>query len=239
MAATGYSYLWEFMVEPARQAEFERQYGPGGSWVGLFRQSPGYIGSELLKDRASPLRYVTIDHWASIEAWREFRTRFAESYEVLDRQCEELTVHEAALGEYGQAAPSAVPDARATGIGGIFFKSGDPKGLAAWYGRHLGLPVMHDNVATFEWQDAARPQVRGQTVWSAFPASTQYFSPGKAAFMINYRVVNLDRLLANLRVAGVTVDERVEEYDYGRFAWIIDPEGNRIELWEPTDVAPH
>jgi heme-degrading monooxygenase HmoA len=100
-----YATIWEFAVKAAKQAEFERHYGPDGSWARLFRQSPGYIATELLNDRGDPLRYVTIDHWASAEQWQEFRSRFAEEYESLDRQCEELTTHEAPLGEYGPIEP--------------------------------------------------------------------------------------------------------------------------------------
>ncbi len=103
MEASGFAYLWEFAVRASRQNEFERHYGPDGSWVRLFRQSPDYIGTELLKDRANPLRYVTIDHWASVEAFREFRKRFAGEFEALDRQCEQLTTRETPLGEYAYA----------------------------------------------------------------------------------------------------------------------------------------
>ena len=103
--ATGYAYLWEFLVQPARQAEFERHYAPDGSWVALFRQAPGYLGTQLLHDRSNRLRYVTIDRWTDIEAYRAFRTRFAEAYAALDRQCEGLTTREAPLGEYGEATP--------------------------------------------------------------------------------------------------------------------------------------
>lgn len=100
MAASGFVSLWEFAVKATRQAEFERLYGPDGGWAQLFRLAPGYVGTELLNDRASPLRYVTIDHWASIDHWRKFRQQFAEQYESLDRECEGLTTQEAPLGEF-------------------------------------------------------------------------------------------------------------------------------------------
>ncbi|MGH8129351.1 MAG: antibiotic biosynthesis monooxygenase family protein [Steroidobacteraceae bacterium] len=109
MAWKRFATLWEFAVQASRQVEFERHYGPDGSWARLFRQSAGYIGTELLNDRANPLRYVTIDHWASIEDWRAFRTGFAEQYEALDRQCEGFTTHEAALGEYAYTPTDAAP----------------------------------------------------------------------------------------------------------------------------------
>ena len=101
-----YTTLWEFFVQPSRQADFERHYAPGGSWTALFRQAPGYLGTQLLHDRSNRLRYVTIDRWTGIEAFRAFRAQYAQAYEALDRQCEELTTHEAPLGEYGEAAPA-------------------------------------------------------------------------------------------------------------------------------------
>ena len=100
MAAAGFTTLWEFTVLPARQAEFESHYGIDGDWVRLFRRGTGYLGSELLQDRANSLRYLTIDRWESIEAWRAFRSRFAQEYEQLDRELEGLASREAALGEY-------------------------------------------------------------------------------------------------------------------------------------------
>jgi predicted enzyme related to lactoylglutathione lyase len=120
---------------------------------------------------------------------------------------------------------------KVTGIGGIFFRVRDPEKIAAWYQQHLGI-CAKDGHADFVWREHERPDRVGRTVWSIFPADTDYFGPSRPAFMINYRVENLDRMLAQLRHNGVKV-EKVEEYDYGRFAWITDPEGNRIELWEP------
>jgi predicted enzyme related to lactoylglutathione lyase len=114
------------------------------------------------------------------------------------------------------------------GIGGIFFKARDPKALAAWYRQHLGVPVEPEQTyATFT------AATGDKTVWSTFPADTSYFGSGPAPFMVNYRVRNLDAMLAQLRAAGAQVEDRIEEYDYGRFGWAVDPEGNRFELWEP------
>jgi heme-degrading monooxygenase HmoA len=98
----GYAYLWEFLVQPTRQADFERHYAPDGSWAALFRQAGGYIGTQLLRDRSNRLRYITIDRWTGIESYRVFRVKFAEQYEALDRQCAELSTHEAPLGEYDE-----------------------------------------------------------------------------------------------------------------------------------------
>ena len=114
------------------------------------------------------------------------------------------------------------------GIGGIFFKARDPKALAAWYREHLGVPV--EAGQTYGPLSSTGP---GEvTVWSTFPADTGYFGPGLGTCMVNYRVKNLDAMLKQLRAAGVAVEDRVEDYDYGRFGWATDPEGNRFELWE-------
>lgn len=139
------------------------------------------------------------------------------------------------------AAITATADVawQVTGIGGIFFKAKDPKALAAWYQKHLGLPVEYDSMVTLEWREGAEPHAPAYTVWSAFGSDSKYMDPGKAAFMINYRVAGLDNLLAALRAAAVTVFETIEEYDYGRFAWCLDAENNKIELWEPTGIKPH
>ncbi len=120
---------------------------------------------------------------------------------------------------------------KVTGIGGIFFRARDPERMSAWYRDQLGI-CGEDGHADFVWREHDRPDEIGRTVWSVFPAETDYFGPSCPAFMINYRVANLERMLAQLRHNGVTV-EKVEDYDYGRFAWVTDPEGNRIELWEP------
>jgi predicted enzyme related to lactoylglutathione lyase len=122
---------------------------------------------------------------------------------------------------------------RVTGLGGVFFKAKDPRALTEWYRTHLGVPVDGDGYVVFRWREEAEPQRIGRTVWSAFSQDTRYFEPSAAPFMINYRVRDLDALLAALRREGIEVDPKVEEGEYGRFAWIMDPEGNRIELWEP------
>lgn len=120
---------------------------------------------------------------------------------------------------------------RVNGIGGVFFKARDPKKMAAWYRDHLGIQNK-GGYAIFAWREKDNPDRLGQTVWTLFPTNTTYFGSSAAPMMINYRVANLERLLAQLRRDGVAV-EKVEDFSYGRFAWITDPEGNRIELWEP------
>ena len=118
-----------------------------------------------------------------------------------------------------------------TGIGGVFFKVKDPKGMAAWYRTNLGIPSK-GGYTDFTWRDKDHPQEIGHTAWRIFPTNTTYFGESSSSLMINYRVANLDRMLEQLRKGGVKV-EKIEDYDYGRWAWIMDPEGNRIELWEP------
>ena len=129
---------------------------------------------------------------------------------------------------------------RVTGIGGIFFKSENPQKLYEWYEKHLGIKRdAHGQGASFEWRelrqgDGNEPGAKALTAWSIFPRSSKYFGASKADFMVNYRVDNLDALLAELKEGGVEVDPHREDYEYGRFAWIVDPDGNRIELWEPA-----
>jgi catechol 2,3-dioxygenase-like lactoylglutathione lyase family enzyme len=122
-----------------------------------------------------------------------------------------------------------------TGIGGVFFKARDPARMSAWYRDHLGIKS-DDGAAEFVWREYEPPNAPARTVWSLFPADSDYFGPTQQPFMVNYRVPNLARMLDQLRSAGVTV-EKVEEHDYGNFAWITDPEGNRIELWEPKEKS--
>ena len=123
--------------------------------------------------------------------------------------------------------------AKVTGIGGVFFRSDDPKGLRAWYATHLGLGPSEDGSVPLPWRHADDPDRLGMTVWSPFPKDTKYFGPTQPMFMVNYIVDDLEAMLAKLREAGVAVDDRTEDTEYGRFGWATDPEGNRLELWEP------
>ena len=123
---------------------------------------------------------------------------------------------------------------RVTGIGGIFFKSKDPKALGQWYRTHLGIDVAEWGGAAFSWS-ADNPSGVGTTIWSPFSADTKYFEPSSASFMINYRVEDLHALLAVLRTEGCDVVEKTEESEFGKFGWVMDPDGNRIELWQPPE----
>jgi len=122
---------------------------------------------------------------------------------------------------------------RVIGIGGIFFKSKDPKNLKQWYAKHLGVTASDESGSTFEWRSVENPDQKGHTIWSPFKHDTKYFEPSTKEFMFNYRVENLVTLLEELRKEGVTVVGTMEEYEYGKFGWILDPDGNKIELWEP------
>ena len=125
---------------------------------------------------------------------------------------------------------------RVIGLGGIFFKARDPKALYEWHRQHLGIESATDGSGAM-WRDADHPEVPGCNVWAIFPQETKYFSPSQSSFMINFRVENLGELLTALREEGVQVDPKVEEAEYGKFAWIMDPEGNRVELWEPPKAG--
>ena len=124
---------------------------------------------------------------------------------------------------------------RVTGIGGLFFKAENPKELYAWYGKHLGINADQYG-STFEWRQADHPEKKGFSQWSIFKAVSNYFTKSKKEFMINYRVEDLEWLIAELKKEGVEVTKEIESFEYGKFAHIIDPEGNAIELWEPVDT---
>lgn len=122
---------------------------------------------------------------------------------------------------------------RVTGIGGIFFKARDPDSLRAWYRKHLGVDVQDWGGAAFRWTDGEGNPVAGTTVWSISDGSGDYFAPSTSSFMVNYRVADLHALVQALREEGCQVLDRMDESEFGKFGWVMDPEGNKIELWEP------
>jgi predicted enzyme related to lactoylglutathione lyase len=124
---------------------------------------------------------------------------------------------------------------RATGIGGIFFKCEDPDKIRTWYQQHLGLNTDQYGT-TFEWRQAEDSTKKGFTQWSPFKNDTKYFEPSAKEFMINFRVENLEWLVGELKKEGVNVVSEIENFEYGKFVHVVDPEGNKIELWEPADV---
>lgn len=128
----------------------------------------------------------------------------------------------------------AQPAGRITGVGGVFFKAKDPKALAAWYRDVLGLPLEAWGGAALRYDAPKHPPA---LIWNAFPTSTGYFAPSTSEFMINYAVDDMDAFLSRLRTKGVAILKRQDDAN-GRFAWLLDPEGNKIELWEPKPEAP-
>jgi predicted enzyme related to lactoylglutathione lyase len=123
---------------------------------------------------------------------------------------------------------------KVTGIGGVFFKCKDPKKITEWYQKHLGLNT-NPYGASFEWYEGTDSTKKAQTQWTPFPETTKYFAPSEKDFMINYRVENLEALVEELKKENVTIVDKIETYDYGKFVHILDMEGNKIQLWEPID----
>jgi predicted enzyme related to lactoylglutathione lyase len=135
------------------------------------------------------------------------------------------------------SADSAIIDdtiPKVTGIGGIFFFSENPGNIREWYGKNLGLAV-NNYGSSFEFRNANKPDEINYLQWSPFEKGSEYFAPSKKEFMINYRVQNIEGLVKKLRANGVTIVDAIETYEYGKFIHIMDPEGNKIELWEPID----
>jgi predicted enzyme related to lactoylglutathione lyase len=122
---------------------------------------------------------------------------------------------------------------KVTGVGGIFFKCQNPAEMKDWYGKNLGLPVSQWGVK-FEFRDIDNPDKKGSLAWSTFKQDTKYFEPSTKDFMINYRVENLEALVEELKKAGVTICDEIDASDYGKFVHILDPENNKIQLWEPV-----
>jgi len=124
---------------------------------------------------------------------------------------------------------------RVTGIGGIFIKSANVQEMRDWYQKHLGIDIEAWGGTAFRWAGPHNPDGHGTTVWNIFEATSGYFAPSTATFMVNYRVDKLQPLLAALRAEGCQVDDKVDESEYGKFGWVVDPDGNKIELWEPPE----
>lgn len=123
---------------------------------------------------------------------------------------------------------------KVTGIGGVFFFSDNPDAIKEWYGKNLGLAISQYG-SSFEFRNANRPEEINYLQWSPFKKGSKYFAPSKKEFMINYRVQNIEDLVKKLKKNGVTIVDEIETFDYGKFVHIMDPEGNKIELWEPVD----
>ena len=122
---------------------------------------------------------------------------------------------------------------RVTGIGGVFMSAKDPKVLGEWYKKHLGIDVQSWGGASFDWADSEGNPTKGTTAWQIGPDDGKHFAPSKSTFMVNYRVEDLTSLLAALREEGCDVLEKTDDSEYGKFGWVMDPEGNKVELWQP------
>lgn len=122
---------------------------------------------------------------------------------------------------------------RVTGIGGIFFKAKDPASMSAWYKDHLGIDVQSWGGASFDWSDSDGKPTGGTTAWLVAPDDTEQFAPSNSRFMVNYRVDDLLSLVDALKAEGCDVLDKIDDSEYGKFGWVIDPEGNKVELWQP------
>jgi predicted enzyme related to lactoylglutathione lyase len=124
---------------------------------------------------------------------------------------------------------------RVTGIGGIFFQAKDPVALRGWYQKHLGIDVQEWGGAAFSWGEGAKDPATGTTIWSIGPVGGKSYAPSASTFMVNYRVDDLDALLQALRDEGCNVLEQTNDPSFGKFGWVLDPEGNKVELWQPPE----
>jgi uncharacterized protein YndB with AHSA1/START domain/predicted enzyme related to lactoylglutathione lyase len=170
---------------------------------------------------------ITLSHigWPADEKWNPVYDYFNKGWDFVLNSLKKST----------PAIDNSPQLKKVTSIGGVFFKCKDPEQLKLWYNKNLGLNT--DEYGTnFEWYQGADPSRKGFTQWSPFKEKTNYFDPSKKEFMINYRVDNLEKLVIELKKEGVTFTDSVETYDYGKFVHIMDPEGNKIELWEPMDT---
>lgn len=168
---------------------------------------------------------VTIIHsgWGAGTEWKKAYEYFESAWKAA------LTKLESVMSSNDKPSTIGV-----TGLGGTFFKSENPEKLKAWYDEHLGFET-DDYGRAFRWVQFEDPQKTGSTQWSVMPADTKYFSPSDKPYMLNYRVGDLVALLNKLKDSGVEIAGEMESYDYGKFGWVMDPEGNKIELWEPVD----
>lgn len=222
-----------FEDEQGRKTEGAAAISAG--WEGYFIMFPGYkldLG-QMMAEGDEVMGFGHAENAAAEGAWRipvAVRAvvqdgKVAHWQVVADTQIPALSKGATSLSELG---------ARATSIGGLFFKCKDPAALREWYKTHLGL-VTNEYGSVFEWHQGVDSTQKGYTQWSPFSEKTKYFEPSTKDFMINYRVEGMEELLAKMKAAGVTICDEVAAYDYGKFVHIMDPEGNKIELWEPID----
>jgi len=186
-----------------------------------------------------PVLFELVDRSDSILVFRNDQHDFPQeiSYQVIDEKRMRATISGMINGEKKSYEFNYIRNMKrkkATGIGGIFFKCEDPEKMRAWYGEHLGL-VTNEYGSLFEFRLSDEPEKKAYLQWSPFSKETKYFEPSEKDFMINYRVENMEELVEELKRNGVTVLDSIEYYEYGKFVHILDPENNKIELWEPVD----
>ncbi len=199
------------------------------AWQNCFTEYPGYrmAVTQLFANGDTVAAFGTIGQAATLQIPASWKIVVHQGKVTLWQVYADARLQ--SLSKY--AAAAAGP--RVTGLGGIFFKSKDPKTLKAWYQQHLHLNI--DQYGTnFEWREGADPSKYGATQWSAFKETTTYFAPSTKDYMINYRVAQLDQLINQFRKDSVSIVDTMETYSYGKFIHIMDPEGNKIELWEPV-----
>ncbi len=232
-----FTVIYTFKVHPGKSNEFIE------SWkklTELIYEFEGSLGSRLHKVDAES--FIACAQWPSKEVWSnsgkktpaiasEYKAKMKASCSLIETTFEMETV-----ADYIQPKTFSTTNntPRVTGVGGVFLKSTSPDTLKKWYAKHLGL-VTDAYGASFEFRNADRPNEINYLQWSLFKNDTDYFLPSDKPCMINYRVEKLEELLIQLKAANVTILDEVASYDYGKFVHILDPENNKIELWEPVD----
>lgn len=213
---------WRFYFEifPDYKIEVEKVFVEGNEFA-LFGYAEGTYHN--LKDEGDKAHWRLPASWKAvvdgdkIALWQVYADTKIPA-EIIDRR----------------AAPVGAAD-KVTGIGGVFFKSADPKLLCAWYDEHLGTWFEGNGYMAFDWRHHDNKELTGSTAFSPFKSTTDYFAPSTKDFMFNLRVNNLGAILDRLRKEGVHVFDKVDDYDFGKFGWILDLEGNKVELWEPKN----
>jgi predicted enzyme related to lactoylglutathione lyase/ketosteroid isomerase-like protein len=213
---------WEFYFDwfPDYKIEVEKTMNDGNAFA-LFGFAEGtYHGLKEEVEKA---------HWRLPASWRaEVRDNKIALWQVYA----DTKIPFEIIGRYEERDKSKNI---VGGFGGVFFKSTNPKELCAWYDKHLGTRFGQNEYQLFNWRERDNKEHIGTTTFAVFKSDTDYFSPSQSPFMFNFRVDDLDAMLQKLRSEGVQVMDKTENSDYGKFGWIVDPDGNKIELWEPQN----
>jgi predicted enzyme related to lactoylglutathione lyase len=226
--ATGESYSYYNTADQSWHQVYIDCSGSVYHFTGKFQNNKMVLRSEKIKGKPYKNTYY------QIILQKDTGGTITQFWDITDRKGKVLEKVFHGIYKSKTSIAKTESSRKVTGIGGIFFKSKDPVLLKKWYQDYLGLQT--DQYGTnFEWRQSVDPDKKGFTQWSPFHEKTKYFNPSTKDFMINYRVVNLEALLEDLAVKGVTITDKMETYEYGKFVHILDPEGNKIELWEPID----